>query len=74
MKFVNSLGVRIMLADFSPIPGTPDGQLAEKYVDMNEPLMHNKTAFPIILLGNEEVTRIKDMCRSLNQNIAGNFS
>jgi hypothetical protein len=74
MEFVNSLGVRIMLADFSPIPGTPDGQLAEKYVDMNEPLMHNKTAFPIILLGNEEVTRIKDMCRSLNQNIAGNFS
>ena len=69
MKFVNSLGVRIMLADFSPIPGTPDGQLAEKYVDMNEPLMHNKTAFPIILFGNEEVTRIKDMCRKLNSSL-----
>ena len=69
MKFVNSLGVISMLADFSPIPGTPDGQLAKEYVDMNEPLMHNKTAFPIILFGNEEVTRIKDMCRKLNGSI-----
>ena len=69
MKFVHNLGARVMLADFSPIPGTPDGQLAGKYVDMNEPLLHNKTAFPIILFGNEEVTRIKDMCRKLNGNL-----
>jgi radical SAM superfamily enzyme YgiQ (UPF0313 family) len=66
MKFVNNLGVRSMLAEFSPIPGTPDGKLCEKYIDMNEPLMHNKTAFPIILLGNDKVNRIKDMCRKLN--------
>jgi radical SAM superfamily enzyme YgiQ (UPF0313 family) len=66
MKFVNNLGVRSMLAEFSPIPGTPDGKLCEKYVDMNEPLMHSKTAFPIILLGNDKVNRIKDMCRKLN--------
>jgi radical SAM superfamily enzyme YgiQ (UPF0313 family) len=69
MKFVHNLGARIMLADFSPIPGTPDGRLAEKYVGMNEPLMHNKTAFPIILFGDEEVTRIKDMCRKLNDSL-----
>ncbi|PKL45381.1 MAG: hypothetical protein CVV39_08005 [Planctomycetes bacterium HGW-Planctomycetes-1] len=67
MKFVNSLGVRVMLADFSPIPGTEDGKLCEKYVDMSEPLMHNKTAFPTILLGNDKVNRIKDMCRRLNR-------
>jgi radical SAM superfamily enzyme YgiQ (UPF0313 family) len=67
MKFVSNLGVRIMLAEFSPIPGTPDGQLAGKYVDMNEPLMHNKTAFPIILLGSEKVNRIKDICHKLNE-------
>ncbi len=67
MRFVNRLGVRSMLADFSPIPGTPDGKLCEKYVDMDEPLMHNKTAFPIISLGSEKVNRIKDMCRRLNR-------
>ena len=69
MNFVNSLGVRCMLADFSPIPGTPDGKLCEKYIDMNEPLMHNKTVFPIIAFGDDKVNRIKDLCRSLNREI-----
>jgi hypothetical protein len=72
MNFVNSLGVKIMLADFSPIPGTSDGKLAEKYVDMNEPLMHNKTAFPIILFGSEKVNRVKDIYRKLNHNLRNN--
>jgi radical SAM superfamily enzyme YgiQ (UPF0313 family) len=67
MEFVSNLGARVMLAEFSPIPGTQDGELAEKYIDMNEPLMHNKTAFPIILLGSEKVNKIKDMCRKLNE-------
>ncbi|MHC4221561.1 MAG: B12-binding domain-containing radical SAM protein [Planctomycetota bacterium] len=69
MRFVNSLGIRGMLADFSPIPGTPDGRAAEKWVDMTEPLMHNKTAFPIILLGNDEVNRLKEIQKQLNQNL-----
>jgi hypothetical protein len=67
MKFVNSLGVKIMLAEFSPIPGTADGKFCEKYIDLSEPLLHSKTAFPIILLGSEKINRIKDMCRKLNQ-------
>ncbi len=66
MEFSGGLGVKIMLAEFSPIPGTPDGRLCEKCVDMNEPLMHNKTAFPIILFGKEKVNLIKDMCHKLN--------
>ena len=69
MRFVNSLGIRGMLADFSPIPGTPDGKAAEKWVDMNEPLMHNKTAFPVILLGSEEVNRLKEIQKQLNQSL-----
>jgi hypothetical protein len=69
MRFVNSLGIRGMLADFSPIPGTPDGEYCRKWVDMDEPLFHNKTAFPIILLGNNEVNRIKDFQRKLNRNL-----
>jgi len=69
MYFVNSLGIRGMLADFSPIPGTPDGELCRKWVNLDEPLMHNKTTFPIILLGNDEVNRIKDLQRKLNRNL-----
>ncbi len=67
MYFVNKLGVRGMLADFSPIPGTPDGECCRKWADLEEPLMHNKTAFPIILLGFDESNRLKDMQRKLNR-------
>jgi len=69
MRFVNSLGIRGMLADFSPIPGTPDGEYCRRWVDMDEPLMHNKTAFPIILLGFDEVNRLKDLQRKLNRSL-----
>ncbi|MHC4573962.1 MAG: B12-binding domain-containing radical SAM protein [Planctomycetota bacterium] len=69
MRFVNSLGIRGMLADFSPIPGTPDGEAARQWVDMDEPLFHNKTAFPIILLGFDETNRLKDMQRKLNRSL-----
>ncbi len=69
MRFVNSLGIRGMLADFSPIPGTPDGEYCRRWVDMDEPLMHNKTAFPIIFLGFDETNRLKDLQRNLNRSL-----
>lgn len=69
MRFVNSLGIRGMLADFSPILDTPDGDYCRKWVDMDEPLLHNKTVFPIILLGFDEVNRLKDLQRELNHSL-----
>jgi len=69
MKFVYNLGIRGMLADFSPIPGTPDGELCRQWVDMDEPLFHNKTAFPIIMLGFDESNRLKDLQRQLNRTL-----
>ncbi|MHC4479081.1 MAG: B12-binding domain-containing radical SAM protein [Planctomycetota bacterium] len=71
MHYAHSLGIRGMLADFSPIPDTPDGEAARKWVDMDEPLMHNKTVFPIIQLGFDEVNRLKDLQRRLNRSISG---
>ncbi|HPC94182.1 MAG TPA: radical SAM protein [Sedimentisphaerales bacterium] len=69
MHFVRSLGIRGMLADFSPIPGTPDGEACRRWVDLDEPLMHNKTAFPIFRLGFDEVNRLKDLQRQLNRTL-----
>jgi len=69
MHFVHSLGIRGMLADFSPIPGTPDGDRCKKWIDMEEPLMHNKTALPIILLGFEKTNHLKDLQRKLNRSL-----
>jgi radical SAM superfamily enzyme YgiQ (UPF0313 family) len=69
MQFVNSLGIRGMLADFSPIPGTPDGDYCRKWINLDEPLMHNKTAFPIMLMGFDESNRLKDIQRRLNRSL-----
>jgi hypothetical protein len=55
-----------MLSEFSPIPGTPDGEGCRKYVDIDEPLNHNKSAFPILFLGREKVEYYKNLCRELN--------
>jgi hypothetical protein len=70
MHFVSSLGIRGMLADFSPIPGTPDGDCCRKWVDMDEPLLHNKTAFPILRLGFNEANRLKELQRQLNRTLS----
>ena len=73
MRFINSFGIRGMLADFSPIPGTSDGEYCRKWADMDEPLFHNKTAFPIILLGFDETNRLKDLQRRLNRGLTSNL-
>jgi radical SAM superfamily enzyme YgiQ (UPF0313 family) len=66
MRFAHSLGLRVMLSEFSPIPGTPDGERCRQWVDVDEPLWHNKTAFPLRLLGVAEVRRLKSLARELN--------
>lgn len=67
MYFAHSLGIRLMLSEFSPIPGTPDGELCRAWVDLDEPLWHNKTVFSSRFLGETEVNRLKGLCNQLNQ-------
>jgi radical SAM superfamily enzyme YgiQ (UPF0313 family) len=69
MHFVHDLGIRGMLADFSPIPGTPDGVACRPWVNLDEPLLHNNTAFPILRLGFDETNRLKDLQRQLNRSL-----
>jgi radical SAM superfamily enzyme YgiQ (UPF0313 family) len=66
MHFAHSLGIRLMLSEFSPIPGTPDGEACRRWVDLDEPLWHNKTAFPYIFLGEAKIRRLKTLCQELN--------
>ena len=69
MHFAHHLGLRLMLSEFSPIPGTPDGERCRQWVDLDEPLWHNKTVFPLMLLGAAEVQRLKALCRTLNSRL-----
>jgi radical SAM superfamily enzyme YgiQ (UPF0313 family) len=66
MHFAHGLGLRLMLSEFSPIPGTPDGERCRQWIDLDEPLWHNKTVFPLVFLGTAEVQRLKALCRALN--------
>lgn len=45
IEFVNSLGGKVSLSEFSPIPGTP---AAEKFTEvLKEPLLQNNSIFPL---------------------------
>jgi hypothetical protein len=70
MRLAHALGIRVMLSEFSPIPGTPDGEKCRQWVNLHEPLWHNKTVFASSILGAAEVDRLKALCRELNQTIS----
>ena len=66
MQFACDCGAKIILSDFSPIPGTEDGKKSERWADMKEPLSHNKTAFAFRRLGANYLVRVKSLSHSLN--------
>jgi len=66
IRFASGLGARVMLSEFAPIPGTPDGEACRLYTDLDEPLNHNKTAFTLRFLGSDRINRLKVLCRELN--------
>lgn len=63
LSLARELGVGVMLAEFSPVPGTPDGDACASRVDLREPLNHNKTAYPIRAWGAATVNRLKALSR-----------
>jgi radical SAM superfamily enzyme YgiQ (UPF0313 family) len=70
IRFAAKSGARVMLSEFAPIPGTPDGEACRAYADLEEPLNHNKTAFTARFLGAEAVDRLKSLCREVNRDVA----
>lgn len=71
LHFVHSLGVRVMLAEYSPIPGTPDGEACRSTVDLDEPLNHNKLAWTTRRLGPDRLQALKDLANELNRRLEG---
>jgi len=69
IRLAHSLGIRVMLSEFSPIPGTPDGEQGRCWVDLDEPLWHNKIAFTARRLGSVEVNRLKRLVDELNRRL-----
>jgi hypothetical protein len=66
IRFAAAQGARVMLSEFAPIPGTPDGEACRAHTSLDEPLNHNKTAFTMRFLGEERVNSLKALCRHVN--------
>jgi hypothetical protein len=66
IRFAADQGARVMLSEFAPIPGTPDGESCRAYIPLDEPLNHNKTAFTWRRLGGDRVDRLKLLAKQLN--------
>lgn len=62
-----SMGLSVMLAEFSPIPGTSDFAAAGAWATADEPLSHNKTAFAIRRLGFDRYNALKKLARQGRQ-------
>jgi radical SAM superfamily enzyme YgiQ (UPF0313 family) len=74
IQFANRCGAKVLLSEFSPIPGTADGEKSRRWADLNEPLSHNKTAFALRRLGIDPVNRLKSLAHSLNARLASAHS
>jgi radical SAM superfamily enzyme YgiQ (UPF0313 family) len=74
IRFAGDQGARVMLSEFAPIPGTPDGESCRRYTQLDEPLNHNKTAFTWRTLGGERVNRLKSLAKDVNRQAPGQFS
>ena len=70
IRLARGLGVRVMLSEFSPIPGTADGIKCAPWTDLAEPLSHNKTAFALRRLGADRLNRLKELARRGNTDIS----
>jgi radical SAM superfamily enzyme YgiQ (UPF0313 family) len=71
IRFAAAQGARVMLSEFAPIPGTPDGEACRAWTDLDEPLNHNKTAFTLRFLGASRVNHLKSLCKEVNH-VGGN--
>jgi hypothetical protein len=69
MNFAHQCGARVMLSEYSPIPGTIDGDKCERWADPKEPLSHNKTAFAIRRIGPEYLNELKALSHKLNSEL-----
>lgn len=70
IEYVNRLGAKIKLAEYSPVPGTEEFQNASRLCPqiVSEPLYHNKSTFATVGMGVDYVAfdEVKVMAKRLN--------
>ena len=70
IEYINRLGAKIKLAEYSPVPGTEEFQDASRLYPLvaDEPLSHNKSTFATVGMGVDYGTfdEVKAMAKRLN--------
>jgi radical SAM superfamily enzyme YgiQ (UPF0313 family) len=74
LTFVHSLGIKIRLASFSPIPGTVDHERAVQdglFPAKADPLLSNKTIIPLFrtMAAYEKFQHIRKLVRAMNESV-----
>lgn len=68
IAYINSLGARISLSEFSPVPGTRLAGISGERI--NEPLLQNNSVFPSFAPEEwDKVSRIKEKARMFNRSL-----
>jgi hypothetical protein len=70
IEYINGLGAKIKLAEYSPVPGTEEFQDASRLYPLvvDEPLSHNKSTFATVGMGVDYgvFDEVKAMAKRLN--------
>lgn len=69
LRFLESKKIRPRLSEFSPIPGTPDGDACAAKTDLAEPLNHNKLAWTLRFYGEPCYQKIKETANSISKDV-----
>ena len=69
LRFLESRKVRPRLSEFSPIPGTPDGDACAGKTGLAEPLNHNKLAWTLRFYGESIYQKIKETANSISKEV-----
>ena len=69
IRILKNYPVKIKLAEYSPIPGTKDFEIAKKlypHLPFNEPLFHNNSIYPLWNFDNkwEKINELKQLIKS----------
>lgn len=70
VDFVHRMGAKVLLVEYSPIPGTKDWEIYNLGATVSEPLLQNNSIFPLYPLDRwQEFQKLKDYVRELNQRL-----
>lgn len=71
IRFAHGLGCKVLLAEYSAIPGTKDWDIASCLLPSDDPLWHNNSLFGLFRPEQwREIQALKDLSRTLNRGFA----